>query len=252
MNSDLQQLEREVEAARERVAEDATRLRARHLVADVKHGAKAEFDQVRQQVVQKAKDAGRRQMDGLLAELKARVAANPGAALAIGAGLAWHLLRHPPVATVLVGAGAVALWRTDPNHPAAGSEVAGRAAHLLESARERVEDFAADPAGRLSQLTDAAKDRMGALAQSATDHLSAAAEAIGDRAGEWPSQVETTAKHAFRQSAETVQSWSEMGKEAVSSRIPEASRDQYLLGVAALALAASVGIAGQRRLAGRD
>src|SRR6185437_14414318 len=40
--------------------------------------------------------------------------ANPSAALAIGAGLAWRLVKHPPLATALIGAGVLSLWRTTP------------------------------------------------------------------------------------------------------------------------------------------
>ena len=46
-----------------------------------------------------AKDGAQR----LFTELKDRAAANPVAALAIGAGLAWRLVHRPPIATLLVG-----------------------------------------------------------------------------------------------------------------------------------------------------
>src|SRR4029450_14055418 len=55
-----------------------------------------------------AKSAVQRAID----DLKERAAANPSAALAIGAGLGWRLIKHPPIATALIGAGVLSLWRT--------------------------------------------------------------------------------------------------------------------------------------------
>lgn len=48
---------------------------------------------------------------GLVEEMKAKAAENPAATLAISAGLAWRLLRHPPIATALIGTGLFSLLR---------------------------------------------------------------------------------------------------------------------------------------------
>src|SRR4029453_10516715 len=101
--------ESEVEEARAKLAKDLAVLRSpqtyREFGADLKSEA--------QSVVQ-----------NILDEVKARAAANPTAALAIGAGIGWRLLRHPPIATTLIGAGLFSLWRTPPTCVGGGGDLA--------------------------------------------------------------------------------------------------------------------------------
>jgi len=47
----------------------------------------------------------------MVEDMKAKASENPAATLAISAGLAWRLLRHPPIATALIGAGLFSLLR---------------------------------------------------------------------------------------------------------------------------------------------
>jgi ElaB/YqjD/DUF883 family membrane-anchored ribosome-binding protein len=247
MKEDVGQLEREVEAARSRVIEDIERLRSHNYLSDAKSRIWSEVDQVRQNVVQNAKARGRAQLDGAVSELKARVAANPGAAIAIGAGLAWRFYRHPPVASVLVGAGLIALWRTDPRHPAPGAELAARAAEMAGSARETIEELAADPVGQVSRLADSAKEQARNLADETREQLGTVAEAARDRLGALTSEARGT----IAQAVGKTEDWVDTGRETVAAAMPaRGERDQYMLGVAALALAAAVGIAGRRRIAG--
>jgi hypothetical protein len=63
-------------------------------------------------VLEKAKERASDAVQRAVAKLKGRAAANPAAALAIGAGLAWRLAHRPPIASLLVGVGC--LWRTTP------------------------------------------------------------------------------------------------------------------------------------------
>jgi hypothetical protein len=69
----------------------------------------------KQQVLGGARDSGQ----GFVDDLKRRAMANPIPVAMIGAGIAWRFYRHPPVATLLVGAGVAMLMRgkapTDPN-----------------------------------------------------------------------------------------------------------------------------------------
>jgi len=222
------------------------RLRSHDYLSEAKRRISSEVSQVSHNLVQSTKERGRAQLDGAVSELKARVAANPGAAMAIGAGLAWRLYRHPPVATMLVGAGLLALWRTDPRHPAPGARLAARAADMAGSARETIEEIAADPMAQVSRLADSAKAQARDLAGDAKEQLGALAGAARDRLGEWTSEARGTMRQAVRATDE----WAETGKATVAAAMPARERDQYMLGVAALALAAAVGIAGTRRIAG--
>ena len=90
---------KQVEEARAKLAHDLAFLRSpqpyREFGADLRAGVQS----------------GLRQM---LDDLKARAAANPSAALAIGAGIAWRFMKDPPIATALIGAGMLSLWRTTP------------------------------------------------------------------------------------------------------------------------------------------
>ena len=70
--------------------------------------------ETKDELVDKTKEAAKDGAQRFLTELKERAAANPVAALAIGAGLAWRLVHRPPVATLLVGMGVVGLLRTSP------------------------------------------------------------------------------------------------------------------------------------------
>ncbi len=90
MTDNISKLEFEVAEARAKLARDLAFLRSPQTYRKFTAGLKSEA----QSVVQR-----------MGADLRARAAANPSAALAIGAGLAWRLLKHPPIATALVGAG---------------------------------------------------------------------------------------------------------------------------------------------------
>ncbi len=95
----MRELERDVEQARERFLS--------HLSVLSTPAAYSEFKQ-------DLKDEARVTVRGILLDVKGRAAANPAATLAVGAGLTWRLLRHPPIATALIGAGLYSLWRTAP------------------------------------------------------------------------------------------------------------------------------------------
>ena len=99
----LDVLESEVDAARMRLASDMVRLRS-----------PAGLTGLRDQAMAAASSAASSTGARLWSDLKGRAAANPGATLAIGAGIAWHLARHPPISTLLVGYGLYSLMRTSP------------------------------------------------------------------------------------------------------------------------------------------
>ena len=79
--AELNALEREVELTRAKFANDLARLRSPHNIAEFKEALWAR---------------ARETKDGVLAEVKARAAANPAAVAALAAGVAWRLYHHPP------------------------------------------------------------------------------------------------------------------------------------------------------------
>ena len=260
-------------------------------------------------MVGKTKEAAKDGAQRLFTELKERAGANPVAALAIGAGLAWRLVHRPPIATLLVGMGVVGLLRTsarnsepymglhdeDPRllHRYGASEpgLAARAGELADVVKDKVQDWSAE-AGDAARATatqvaetttavverasralrdvrDVARDtaanvgdRATAMAERASDGLDDAKSAaritaagVGDKAAAVAGQASQTVQDASDTVRETVAHMADkaavLGQQA-SHRIYEAlpdkeDRDTYLLGAAALAVAAAVGIAYQRR-----
>jgi hypothetical protein len=135
---DLDQLERDLQETRERLARDLDRLRSTETISGFKADLLAQVSEAKDDLVGKAKASVTVGMQDLLGEVKARAAANPAAALALGAGLAWRLLHRPPIASALVGLGLIALWRTNPQNPAPGADLAARSAELFKTARAKM------------------------------------------------------------------------------------------------------------------
>jgi hypothetical protein len=96
----LNALEREVELTRAKFADDLARLRSPENLARLKEDLWAH---------------ARERKDGIVADWKARAAANPLAVAALAAGVGWRLFHRPPIATLLVGLGLVGLLRTSPS-----------------------------------------------------------------------------------------------------------------------------------------
>lgn len=208
--AELNQLERDVEQARARFTADLARMRSPSIYADFKDELVAEVRHAKDELVEKTTEAATARAHGILAEIKDRAAANPAAALAIGAGLAWHLARHPPVTSVLVGLGLMSLWRTNPHRPSATAELVTRATEIAGSVKDKVEQL------RTSETAERASE----LAGSVTQKVVGTAESLVDR-----------------------------GATVIHGALHEREKqDSYLYGAAALALAAAVGIAFQRRV----
>jgi hypothetical protein len=251
--TELDQLERDVETARDRVTQDLERLRSPSTLSDFKDGIRTEAYAFRDDLVGKATayrddlvdkttNAVRDRAQRLLADIKERAAANPLAALAIGAGLAWRLLHKPPIATVLVGGGLVALLKTDPRHPAMGAELVPQAHDLAIAVRDKAKELVAEAsdmvaAGRtkLGEWTDDAGDAIARTAVAA-EPAKEALKRWGADAQEAASEFGVGAKAVVEQGSETIQRIVQDPEE----------RDKYLLGAAAVALIAAVGIASQR------
>lgn len=246
---ELDRLEREVEEARRRVAIDLARLTAPGAMAALKDDVTAQAVRTKDRML----DSARQRTDGLVDELKARIAANPGAALAIAAGLAWRLYRHPPVTTLLVGAGLVGLLRTDPSHPAIGAGAAARAAELAESARYKAEEWrdsdvardfretVAKSRQRVGEMAEGARERLGELTKEAGERIGALAETAKEEVEVWRSPATSRSGNGGSPADLSKRQW----PPAVRSPSDE-QRDQILLGAAALAVGAAITLAASR------
>jgi hypothetical protein len=224
VNDKLSALELEVEQARTKLANDLAHLRSPQSYRNFGAGLKSNA----QSVVQR-----------FLNDLKARAAANPSATLAIGAGVAWKLMKNPPIATALIGAGMLSLWRAKP--------VSVDDQDYLETAQQRFGEQVSEAADAVREYAAesvvAAREKVGAYAQSAGDTIerfatSATKEAVGsmERAGAAAKQIPDKAIDAAQRASS--QFSRAVGDEGV--------RDQVLLGLAGLAVAA-LGVAYQHR-----
>jgi gas vesicle protein len=224
--AELNALERDVELTRARFASDLARLRSPHNLAELKEDLWAH---------------ARETKDGVLAEVKARAAANPLAVAALAAGVAWRLFHRPPIATLLVGLGLVGLLRTSPTQADYAKaedffdpeEWRSRASRFADAAKQKVEDWSA----QASQAAREAKTQVAETAASMPDRASDALHDAGD-----------TARDRVTRLADDATSFSDQASARVHAAMPDRDdRDNYLLGAAALAVAAAVGIAFQRR-----
>ena len=153
-------------------------------------------------LIDRAKASAQSTVESFVEGLKAKAAANPTAALAIGAGIAWRLIQHPPIATALIGAGLISLLRTNASH-VNGRSNSDYVAEAKERLREQAADFATDvkeQAGRavqvatdrVSELSGGAKERAEDAVRVAKDQVVAGASAAKERIQEWGGQATST------------------------------------------------------------
>ncbi len=219
--NELANLEREVELARARLAGNLSALISADTYAEFKEDVKATATSAVAKMVE---------------NLKARAAANPTAALAIGAGLMWRLLQRPPITATLIGAGIISLLRTT---PISGNGHFER--DYLSEGKERLKEQVGD-------LMDGAKDQAAEVAQVVGEHVSEFADTATEKVQKWSAHVATEAKEGVAsRSVRVVDSVGEASS-AVRSKLNQPDvRDSFLLGVAGAAIAAAFGIAYQRR-----
>jgi hypothetical protein len=225
VSENLQALESKVEEARAKLAEDLALLRSPQTYRQSGANLKSEAQAVSQRI---------------LDDLKARAAANPSAALAIGAGIGWRLFKHPPIATALIGVGLLSLWRTkampiaDQNYLATAQR---RLGEQVSEAADTVKDAAVDAAV-------AGREKVGAYAQSAVESAEQFAASATERAADTLEGAREAAGQASDNAVHAIQ-------RATSHATADGSlRDQVLLGAAGAAVVAALAISYQRRKAG--
>ena len=204
----LDRLEREVEHARARLADDLARLRDPTTITRAKRELQVQATHYKDRLVESAKSSAAEQSDGWRDLLIQKARDNPTAVATIAAGIGWHLYKHPPITTLLVGAGLTSLLagrgdeRLPPDSGFMGTvhsfnrttqKVSETATEWLEEAREVAQELAGDArhlgeqaAGQIAQSTaqmsdlieDYADDRRVLIRENPIS-LSVAAMAIG-------------------------------------------------------------------------
>lgn len=275
MPESLTEREREVQDARAKLTADLTILRSPTTLTAFTDRLKQEAFAVKDSAVQQAKDAVQTSFEGLVDGLKAKAAANPAAVLTIGAGIAWQLIRNPPISTALVGAGLFSLWRTRALGPA-GQQDRDYLGQGKQQFKKQMAEFGSEAAGvaadvgqalseKAGQLYDNAKAKMHDWSQDATE----ATLAAGSTAKAQTDGLAASALRTFHDALDQVEgaatrttlAAATVGKQTVSSvsttaesacEMVPASRDSLLLSLAGAAVAAAVGIALQKRMAARQ
>jgi hypothetical protein len=234
-DADISRLERDVEAARAKLVADLSRLRSPAALDDFTKSA-------RDTVLDQVKTRTRSAWESVVDDLKAKAAENPAATLAIGAGLAWRVFRHPPIATALVGAGLFSLLRSS-SARVSGSENADYVSHAKQRLRQqathlggglmdRASDIGTELKTEADAMTDAIKEKSAQLADAATDKMQEWAANVGEAVRDAPEQAASLARKAER-----------------STRLLQDPdiRDNLLLGIAGVAVIAALGTAYKRR-----
>jgi hypothetical protein len=234
----LHSLERDVEAARSRFADSLMVLADPGGYAEAAEAAKRDVRGLKRQVEHKLQSTA----DGYLDGLKARAAANPAAVLAVAAGVAWRLFHKPPIATALVGAGLYSLLRTTPEDFGEEDRIdyTDRAKERLRQQMTDARDTVLEKAGELA----------GEAASAAKSLSQSAGETIGKLSAEASERAASASTAAARLARDGTTRGVETAKETVahSARAISDNRDQALLGIAGVAVAAAIGVALNRRL----
>lgn len=190
--------------------------------------------------------------------------------LAIGAGIAWRLLRHPPITTALVGAGLFSLLRTSAagrphrsdaeyldqakrrlRQQASGvaNDIGDQASNLAATATEKMQQWNAEIGEQASTLAARATEKV----QQWNAETSARLQETSARIQETASGVMEAAKVRAAQLSDQTSDQLQAGAVRASDLNAQASlgqegvTDKLLLGAAGVAVATALGIAYQRR-----
>jgi hypothetical protein len=169
--------------------------------------------------------------------------------LAVGAGLAWHVIHRPPITSLLVGFGLYSLLKTNPQHPHAGAEFVSRAGDMASAMTARTGELAGSVKEQAGEVAASLKEKAGALTDGAiAARAGELADTLTDAMGQWSSQAGDRATQVMSGASDAAGALVNGGSRAMYGITHNADeRDKLLLGAAALALAAAVGISYQRR-----
>jgi len=234
--AELDALERDVERARAKFVSDLARLRSPDTISNFKEDLWAEALQTKDELVQRTTEAAKEGAQGIFNSLKRQASANPAAALAIGAGLAWRLAHRPPIASLLVGVGLISLLRTAHFQKNGLDDETGIVSHARElagSARQKMQEWSRDASDVVQQSATRLTDGAASVARQASGVVQGASTVAHE-----------TATQIADKAAEMTQHASEVIREVTSD---QEVRDNLLLGAATLAITGAIGIAYQRR-----
>jgi hypothetical protein len=214
--SDLDALEQDVESARMRLAEDMARWRDPATMSEFKDTVVRRATSMKDEVLREVSDTATHTAESLWSDIQQRAKANPWAAIAIAAGLTWHLVRHPPISSALMGFGLISLLRTDrssgPSPMVTNAvEYGGRTREWAETATRNLKQW-----GQEAEI-------------HAEDALTGAQEALG--------RTEEVLNQTWRATADIATRGAEAGKRAFQDT---EIRDRVLLGAAVLAVGSAL------------
>ena len=277
MHGTLERCERDVEAARARLAGDLQVLRQPETVQSFTRAIKIELMTAKDAALESAKTSAFGAMNDAINKMKSKAAANPAALLAIGAGLAWHFVRNPPIVTALVGAGLVSLLKTSaPAVPpqdiithgrerlkeqvgefadlakattqSASESLSQKVSDLSRSGAEAASDAAQTITAQVSQATGHLTDRVKQHADQVAEQIAQATTRGVDAAGDIAANVRRDVSDSIDESVGAVTGAVRQAVADAPKLVPDAPRaqDAVLLGIAGIAVAAALGLALQR------
>jgi hypothetical protein len=230
----LHQLERDVEAARARLAGHLSILRSPATYSEFSSELKDDALDMKDALVDKARSSVQSTINTFVEDLKARAAANPVAALAIGAGIAWRLIQRPPIATALIGAGLYSLFRTTPTYrnvrttdeyfAQAKDRLAEQASDLAKAVKDSAAAISEAAAEKATELATGVKERALAMGEAATEKATELAAGVKQSAsymGEAAQEKATELAGAARSQA---QHWSEEVRLSIGQAAGNTSR----------------------------
>ncbi|MFZ0349023.1 MAG: hypothetical protein WAM03_12895, partial [Pseudolabrys sp.] len=171
------------------------------------------------------------------------------------AGLAWRIIQHPPIASALIGVGLFSLWKTQPKtaYDAAGNrldyaqqskevlrEQAGQAFSAAADIAEKVQNTAA---AKGSEVWDGAKEKLREWKEDVGG-------AVADTTSKLKSSGDLLVDDLRIKQQDLRDKIDSFADTATSQLRDDDTRNQLLLGIAGVAIAAALGIACQKRISG--
>jgi hypothetical protein len=158
MADEMSELEREIDITRTRLKANIDALTSGYALDNLKDTIKAEVVVARDDALAFAKTSAADMARQGYESLKRRAAANPAAALMIGAGIGWKLWKNPPIAAALAGVGLFSLFSDRENDPLRSG---------AEFVRESVKDAASTTMETAVRAASDLQDRVETIAESA-------------------------------------------------------------------------------------
>ncbi|MFL5227897.1 MAG: hypothetical protein ACJ8C7_06420, partial [Microvirga sp.] len=203
--TDVATLEAEVAAARARFARTLDRLTDPATHDAMKNEVMERVEGYKDGLLGSVEASARAKGQGVVDDLKTRAMNNPAGAALIGAGIAYHLYRHPPITTLLVGAGTALLMRARGKR--SSDPTAYRAPYDAKQPRGYVPGGVAGYGYPVEEDAPGSTttDRIMAEAAAAGGKARALASEVGERAREIGGRAREAASEAGSRIAETAE-----------------------------------------------